>query len=235
MSASESTTPHAVRRIVECVIHVAHAVSALGNDDTQLPETGEKGWRVLETAIATQLIEVQLPQQPATSDPLASVVDAVRNKRNGADTAVVVVDGAKAHGYVITNVDGTVVVFDTNIDDTNGPRVRTYEKWAQSYPCVEEAFVAYLKSDNGVLAALSEPKGIYWARRDADPRRRRIIAGSTEHHVVIDAVDWLEQHEGAQVTSLPVDAGGVVSPRATGRVGRPRRRGRPCRHHVGQQ
>ncbi|MEV0028220.1 cysteine desulfurase family protein [Nocardia sp. NPDC050793] len=56
-------------------------------------------------------------------------------------------------------------------------------------------------------------KGIYWARRDADPRRTRIIASSIEHHAVIDAVEWLEQHEGAQATWLPVDADGVVSPR----------------------
>src|SRR3954468_19569084 len=25
-------------------------------------------------------------------------------------------------------------------------------------------------------------KGIYWARRDADPRRRRIVASAVEHH-----------------------------------------------------
>ncbi|MEU2174765.1 cysteine desulfurase family protein [Nocardia sp. NPDC019219] len=54
-------------------------------------------------------------------------------------------------------------------------------------------------------------KGIFWARRDADPRRTRIIASSIEHHAVIDAVEWLERHEGAQVTWLPVDAEGVVS------------------------
>ncbi|MFG1795662.1 cysteine desulfurase family protein [Nocardia sp. NPDC049149] len=56
-------------------------------------------------------------------------------------------------------------------------------------------------------------KGIYWARRDAEPRRTRIIASSVEHHAVIDAVEWLERHEGARVTWLPVDAQGVVSPR----------------------
>ncbi|MBF6466753.1 cysteine desulfurase [Nocardia beijingensis] len=54
-------------------------------------------------------------------------------------------------------------------------------------------------------------KGIFWARRDADPRRNRIIASSIEHHAVIDAVQWLERHEGARVTWLPVDAEGVVS------------------------
>lgn len=55
-------------------------------------------------------------------------------------------------------------------------------------------------------------KGIFWARRDDDRRRNRIVASAVEHHAVIDAVEWLEQHEGARVTWLPVDAEGVVSP-----------------------
>ncbi|MBF6436287.1 cysteine desulfurase family protein [Nocardia cyriacigeorgica] len=54
-------------------------------------------------------------------------------------------------------------------------------------------------------------KGIYWARRDDDPRHTRIIASAIEHHAVVDTVEWLEQHEGASVTWLPVDADGVVS------------------------
>jgi cysteine desulfurase len=55
-------------------------------------------------------------------------------------------------------------------------------------------------------------KGIFWARRAADPRRRRVIAGATEHHAVLDAVDWLGRHDGADITWLPVDALGRVSP-----------------------
>ncbi|WP_280401759.1 cysteine desulfurase family protein [Nocardia carnea] len=55
-------------------------------------------------------------------------------------------------------------------------------------------------------------KGIYWARRDADPRCTRILAGATEHHAVLDAVEWLERHEGARVTWLPVDGDGIVAP-----------------------
>lgn len=55
-------------------------------------------------------------------------------------------------------------------------------------------------------------KGIFWARRDADPARVRIITSSVEHHAVLDAVEWLEQHEGAQVSWLPVDERGRVSP-----------------------
>ncbi len=57
-------------------------------------------------------------------------------------------------------------------------------------------------------------KGLYWARRDADPRRRRIVAGSTDHHAVIDTVEWLAEHEGAEITWLPVDAGGLATPDA---------------------
>ncbi len=55
-------------------------------------------------------------------------------------------------------------------------------------------------------------KGIYWARAAADPRRRRILASAVEHHAVLDAVEWLVAHEGAQVTWLEVDAAGRVAP-----------------------
>ena len=57
-------------------------------------------------------------------------------------------------------------------------------------------------------------KGVFWARRGADPRRRRVIASSVEHHAVLDAVEWLVDHEGADVTWLPVDRFGQVSPAA---------------------
>lgn len=54
-------------------------------------------------------------------------------------------------------------------------------------------------------------KGIYWARRDADPRRRRIITTPIEHHAVLDAVEWLAEHENAEVTWLPVGPDGSVA------------------------
>ena len=40
-------------------------------------------------------------------------------------------------------------------------------------------------------------KGLYWARRDADRSRRRVLVTSIEHHAVIDSVRWLHTHEGA--------------------------------------
>ncbi|MEU7132529.1 cysteine desulfurase family protein [Streptomyces sp. NPDC046261] len=57
-------------------------------------------------------------------------------------------------------------------------------------------------------------KGLFWARRAADPARTRVLASPVEHHAVLDAVDWLAEHEGATVEYLPVDAYGRVHPDA---------------------
>ena len=57
-------------------------------------------------------------------------------------------------------------------------------------------------------------KGIYWARRDADENRRRIITTAVEHHAVLDAVGWLADHEQAEVTVLPTGPDGSVTPAA---------------------
>ena len=55
-------------------------------------------------------------------------------------------------------------------------------------------------------------KGLYWARRAADPARVRVLASPVEHHAVLDAVHWLADHEGARVEWLPVDGYGRVRP-----------------------
>jgi cysteine desulfurase len=48
-------------------------------------------------------------------------------------------------------------------------------------------------------------KGVYWARRSADPRRVRILTTSVEHLAVLDPLHWLAEREGASVELLPVD------------------------------
>jgi cysteine desulfurase len=53
-------------------------------------------------------------------------------------------------------------------------------------------------------------KGLYWARVAENPARRRILCSAVEHHAVLDTVEWLERHEDAEVTWLPVDSDGVV-------------------------
>jgi cysteine desulfurase len=53
-------------------------------------------------------------------------------------------------------------------------------------------------------------KGLFWSRSGEDPARRRVLCSAVEHHAVLDTVEWLELHEGAEVTWLPVDSDGVV-------------------------
>src|SRR5665648_982793 len=55
-------------------------------------------------------------------------------------------------------------------------------------------------------------KGTFWARRDADPARVRLLVSTVEHHAVMDCVGFLEAHEGAKVTWLEVDQVGRVHP-----------------------
>ncbi|HXZ65992.1 MAG TPA: cysteine desulfurase family protein [Streptosporangiaceae bacterium] len=55
-------------------------------------------------------------------------------------------------------------------------------------------------------------KGLYWARRATDPRRRRVLATAVEHHAVLDSVQWLAEQQGAEAGWLPVERSGVISP-----------------------
>src|SRR6478735_7662933 len=53
-------------------------------------------------------------------------------------------------------------------------------------------------------------KGLYWARREVDPRRRRVLASAVEHHAVLDPVAWLARRGQADVEWIPVDRLGRV-------------------------
>jgi cysteine desulfurase len=55
-------------------------------------------------------------------------------------------------------------------------------------------------------------KGLYWAARAADPRRRRVAVTAVEHHAVLDSAEWLASHEGAQISWLGVDGTGLLTP-----------------------
>jgi len=55
-------------------------------------------------------------------------------------------------------------------------------------------------------------KGLFWARRAADPARNRLLVTQTEHHAVLDSVHWLADHEGANVDWMPVSPTGRLSP-----------------------
>jgi cysteine desulfurase len=53
-------------------------------------------------------------------------------------------------------------------------------------------------------------KGGFWARRDADPARVRVVTTAVEHHAALDPVRWLAAHQGAVAVELPVDEHGVL-------------------------
>ncbi|MGH3302907.1 MAG: cysteine desulfurase family protein [Streptosporangiaceae bacterium] len=55
-------------------------------------------------------------------------------------------------------------------------------------------------------------KGLFWARKAADPRRRRVLATAVEHHAVLDSVRWLADQQGAEAIWLPVEHTGVLTP-----------------------
>jgi cysteine desulfurase len=60
------------------------------------------------------------------------------------------------------------------------------------------------ESDNLAL------KGMFWARRAAEPRRVRILSTGVEHHAVLDTLHWLAESEGAVVELIDVDHFGRV-------------------------
>ncbi|MBB4776995.1 cysteine desulfurase [Actinomadura catellatispora] len=88
----------------------------------------------------------------------------------------------------------------------------------ESREIIAEAFGArpseVVFTSGGTEADNLAVKGIFWARRAADPARNRVLASEVEHHAVMDAVHWLEDHEGARVDWIPVDERGRVRPEA---------------------
>ncbi|WP_222720765.1 cysteine desulfurase family protein [Actinomadura sp. HBU206391] len=86
----------------------------------------------------------------------------------------------------------------------------------ESREIIAEAFNArpseVIFTGGGTEADNLAVKGLFWARRAADPRRTRVLASAIEHHAVLDAARWLADHEGARVELIPVDEYGRVNP-----------------------
>jgi cysteine desulfurase len=58
----------------------------------------------------------------------------------------------------------------------------------------------------------SDNLGIIGLARANEARGKHLITGTTEHHAVLHAFDYLERREGFSVTRLPVDAAGMIAP-----------------------
>jgi len=53
---------------------------------------------------------------------------------------------------------------------------------------------------------------IFGTARLLKPKGRHLITSAIEHHAVLHCFDYLETHEGFEVTRLPVDSSGLISP-----------------------
>ena len=63
---------------------------------------------------------------------------------------------------------------------------------------------------SGTEANNSAIKGLFWSAREGNPKRRVIVTSPFEHHAVMDPIDWLAVHEGAEVVHVGVSSDGVV-------------------------
>ena len=52
-------------------------------------------------------------------------------------------------------------------------------------------------------------KGLFWANQS--PTKNVIVSAYTEHHAVIDPIEWLEQHQGAEVHWVNVNEQGEIN------------------------
>jgi cysteine desulfurase len=59
----------------------------------------------------------------------------------------------------------------------------------------------------------SDNLAIFGLARHYQTRGRHIITSSIEHHAVLHACEYLRRREGFEVTQLPVDGAGMISPR----------------------
>jgi len=55
-------------------------------------------------------------------------------------------------------------------------------------------------------------KGLFWSRRAADSRRRKVLVSAVEHHAVLDPAVWLASDEGAELVCVDVDEFGRTNP-----------------------
>jgi len=61
---------------------------------------------------------------------------------------------------------------------------------------------------SGTEANNTALKGLYWQGRDNG--RHVVVISAIEHHAIIDPAHWLQEHEGAEIITIPVNAHGVV-------------------------
>jgi len=81
----------------------------------------------------------------------------------------------------------------------------------------EIARVAHCKANEVIFTASGTEsnnlaiKGLYWNAIASDDARKVILISAIEHHAVMDPAEWLVEHEGAELISIPVYEDGTVN------------------------
>jgi cysteine desulfurase len=53
-------------------------------------------------------------------------------------------------------------------------------------------------------------KGLFWQRNKEFTSRKKIVSAYTEHHAVIDTIEWLEKNDNAEAVWVPVSEDGEI-------------------------
>ena len=53
-------------------------------------------------------------------------------------------------------------------------------------------------------------KGFFWSRKSEKAERNVIVTSAFEHHAILDPIEWLREHEGAEVVHIPITPAGFI-------------------------
>jgi cysteine desulfurase len=63
---------------------------------------------------------------------------------------------------------------------------------------------------SGTEANNMATKGFFWKRRAYDSRRNVIVISEFEHHAILDPAQWLVEHEGGELITIPILPTGFI-------------------------
>ena len=63
---------------------------------------------------------------------------------------------------------------------------------------------------SGTEANNAAIKGLYWSVQESNPKRKVIVTSPFEHQAVMDPIEWLAHHDGAEIVHVGISSDGVV-------------------------
>ena len=63
---------------------------------------------------------------------------------------------------------------------------------------------------SGTEANNAAIKGLFWSVQESNPKRKVIVTSPFEHHAVMDPIEWLAHHDGAEIVNVGISSDGVV-------------------------